>query len=130
MGAQRRDDAAKYAVGLQDGDRCTIQCGPPAGREGVGKHGDASRTACIGPAGEKLVKYAAVVSDRRTAGRCGTGTVMGSKNLKAVTVTAKRHLDLADPETYNKVAKEQVNVILNNKGFLNHKEKGNNSENH
>ncbi len=63
----------------------------------VGKHGDASRTACIGPAGEKLVKYAAVVSDRRTAGRCGTGTVMGSKHLKAVTITAKRQLNLADP---------------------------------
>jgi len=34
-------------------------------------HGKNTRIACIGPAGEKLVKYAAVVSDRRTAGRCG-----------------------------------------------------------
>jgi aldehyde:ferredoxin oxidoreductase len=90
----------------------------------VGRHGRASRTACIGPAGENLVKYAAVVSDRRTAGRCGTGTVMGSKNLKAVTVTAKRTLEVADPETYNRFAKEQVKTILANEGFQHHKEWG------
>jgi aldehyde:ferredoxin oxidoreductase len=90
----------------------------------VGKHGSASRTACIGPAGENLVKYAAIVSGRRTAGRCGTGTVMGSKNLKAVTITANRQLYLADPETYERLAKEQVKVILNNPGFKNQKEWG------
>ena len=71
-------------------------------------HGKNTRTACIGPAGENLVKYAAVVSDRRTAGRCGTGAVMGSKNLKAVAITAQRKLYLADPEAYDKLAREQV----------------------
>ncbi|MEM2006375.1 MAG: aldehyde ferredoxin oxidoreductase family protein [Sulfolobales archaeon] len=41
----------------------------------------------IGPAGERLVKYATVVSEfGRSAGRPGMGTVMGSKNLKAVVV--------------------------------------------
>jgi aldehyde:ferredoxin oxidoreductase len=88
------------------------------------QHGRNTRTACIGPAGENLVKYAAVVSDRRTAGRCGTGAVMGSKNLKAVAITASRRLYLADPETYEKLAREQVNIILNNEGFLSHKEWG------
>ncbi len=88
------------------------------------QHGRNTRTACIGPAGENLVKYAAIVSDRRTAGRCGTGTVMGSKDLKAVVVTATRKLYLADPETYEKLAKEQVKIILNNEGFQNHKEWG------
>ena len=87
-------------------------------------HGKNTRIACIGPAGEKLVKYAAVVSDRRTAGRCGTGTVMGSKNLKAVAVTAQRKLHLYDPDKFNTLAKEQVNVIRNNNGFKNHKEWG------
>ncbi len=87
-------------------------------------YGKNTRTACIGPAGEKLVKFAAVVSDRRTAGRCGTGTVMGSKNLKAVAITATRALHLADPDTYNALAKEQVNIIRNDGGFLNHKEWG------
>jgi aldehyde:ferredoxin oxidoreductase len=87
-------------------------------------HGKNTRTACIGPAGENLVKYAAVVSDRRTAGRCGTGAVMGSKNLKAVAITAQRKLYLADPEAYDKLAREQVATIRDNPGFLNHKEWG------
>jgi aldehyde:ferredoxin oxidoreductase len=88
------------------------------------QHGKNTRTACIGPAGENLVKYAAVVSDRRTAGRGGTGTVLGSKNLKAVAITAQRALHLADPDAYNTIAKEQVNIIKNNGSFLNHKEWG------
>ncbi|MEM1681230.1 MAG: aldehyde ferredoxin oxidoreductase family protein [Sulfolobales archaeon] len=41
----------------------------------------------IGPAGERLVKYATVISEfGRSAGRPGMGAVMGSKNLKAVVV--------------------------------------------
>lgn len=44
------------------------------------------RVACIGPAGEKLVRYASIMSDERAAGRTGLGAVMGSKNLKAVAV--------------------------------------------
>ena len=42
--------------------------------------------ACIGPAGEHGVQYATIASDSgdHHAGRGGAGTVMGSKNLKAV----------------------------------------------
>src|SRR3972149_6384413 len=40
--------------------------------------------ATIGPAGEKLVRFAAIMNDlREAAGRSGMGAVMGSKNLKA-----------------------------------------------
>ena len=39
----------------------------------------------IGPAGENLVKYASIFSGERAAGRGGTGAVMGSKNIKAIT---------------------------------------------
>jgi len=43
------------------------------------------QVAAIGQAGERLVKFAAVVHDKgRVAGRCGTGAVMGSKMLKAI----------------------------------------------
>lgn len=90
----------------------------------TGQHGKNTRTACIGQAGENLVKYASIVSDRRTAGRCGTGAVMGSKNLKAIAVTATRKLHLADPEAYEKIAKEQVQTLLANPGFQSHKEWG------
>jgi aldehyde:ferredoxin oxidoreductase len=48
------------------------------------------RVACIGPAGENLVRFAGIISDRsRAAARCGGGAVMGSKNLKAVWVEAQ-----------------------------------------
>ncbi|MGC8562739.1 MAG: aldehyde ferredoxin oxidoreductase family protein [Thermoplasmata archaeon] len=41
--------------------------------------------ACIGPAGENLVKFASIMNDKhRAAGRNGVGAVMGSKNLKAI----------------------------------------------
>ena len=39
----------------------------------VERHGNNTRCACIGQAGENLVKYAAIVSGRRTASRCGVG---------------------------------------------------------
>lgn len=43
----------------------------------------------IGPAGEHLSLLAAIMNDKdRAAGRSGVGAVMGSKNLKAITVTA------------------------------------------
>ena len=45
------------------------------------------RTAVIGPAGEKLVRYASICNDiSHIAGRSGMGAVMGSKKLKAVAV--------------------------------------------
>ncbi len=49
----------------------------------------ASETACIGEAGEKLVRIACIMHDgrhARPAGRCGLGAVMGAKKLKAVVV--------------------------------------------
>lgn len=39
----------------------------------------------IGPAGENLVKFAAVMSGDRVLARCGVGAVLGSKNLKGAT---------------------------------------------
>ena len=43
----------------------------------------------IGPAGEHQSLLAAIMNDKdRAAGRSGVGAVMGSKNLKAITVTA------------------------------------------
>ncbi|MEO0249823.1 MAG: aldehyde ferredoxin oxidoreductase N-terminal domain-containing protein, partial [candidate division WOR-3 bacterium] len=64
------------------------------------RHGKDTRSACIGPAGERLVKYASIASARRTASRCGTGTVMGSKNLKAIAITARKHVQLHDADAF------------------------------
>jgi len=50
-----------------------------------------ARVACIGPAGEKLVKFANIMFDHRyAAGRGGLGAVMGSKRLKAIVVRATK----------------------------------------
>jgi aldehyde:ferredoxin oxidoreductase len=44
------------------------------------------QVACIGLAGENMVRYASVMHDQHAAGRGGPGAVFGSKNLKAVVV--------------------------------------------
>ncbi len=55
--------------------------------------------ACIGPAGENLVSFAAVMNDNdRATGRGGLGAVMGSKKLKAVTASGKKEIKVSEPE--------------------------------
>jgi aldehyde:ferredoxin oxidoreductase len=51
------------------------------------EHGlDAGHVACIGPAGENRVRFAAIVTtDHRVFGRGGLGAVMGAKNVKGLT---------------------------------------------
>lgn len=71
-------------------------------------HGATSRAVCIGPAGEKLVRFAGIFSGRRTAGRGGCGTVMGSKNLKAVAIKARRQERVARPDDFKKLVKGQI----------------------
>ena len=52
------------------------------------------RVASIGPAGERLVRFASIANDGgRQAGRCGPGAVMGSKNLKAIAVRGRPDAD-------------------------------------
>jgi aldehyde:ferredoxin oxidoreductase len=50
----------------------------------------------VGPAGEKLVRYALINCDNRYAGRCGMGAVMGSKNLKAIAVRGTGSVEVSD----------------------------------
>ncbi len=66
-----------------------------------------ARVACIGPAGERLVKLASIMNDsHRAAGRSGVGAVMGSKNLKAVVVRGTREVSLADPDAMKELCRE------------------------
>ncbi|HEY54735.1 MAG TPA: aldehyde ferredoxin oxidoreductase family protein [Dehalococcoidia bacterium] len=67
-------------------------------------HGKNTQVACIGPAGEKLVRYGIVISDRRCGGRTGVGTVMGAKKLKAIAVNSTGPLSLYDAEGFKKIA--------------------------
>ena len=67
------------------------------------------RVACIGPAGENLVRFASIANDGgRQAGRCGPGAVMGSKNLKAIALRGRTDADppVADPEGLRQYARD------------------------
>jgi aldehyde:ferredoxin oxidoreductase len=62
------------------------------------------RVASIGPAGEKMVRYACIMSGLYdAAGRGGLGAVMGSKNLKAVAVRGHHLPTLARPQEVNEI---------------------------
>jgi len=60
------------------------------------------RIACVGRAAEKGCLYAAIVNDlHRAAGRSGVGTVMASKNLKAVAVRGTKGVgNIDDPKRF------------------------------
>jgi len=63
---------------------------------------EAARVTCIGIAGERLVRYAAVMNDHgRAAGRTGMGAVMGAKRLKAIAVRGRAAVPLADPDNFD-----------------------------
>ena len=71
-----------------------------------------SRVLCIGPAGENLVRFAAVMNDRNRAyGRGGPGAVLGSKKLKAVRVSGRMKLETADPQRYRS-GSEQAGYLI------------------
>lgn len=60
----------------------------------------------IGPAGEKLVRFALIANDKwRCAGRTGVGAVMGSKNLKGVVFQGDRKRKLSNPHAVADYAK-------------------------
>jgi aldehyde:ferredoxin oxidoreductase len=60
-----------------------------------------AKVACIGPAGEKQVLFAAIMNDmHRAAGRGGVGAVMGSKNLKAIAVVGTKSIKVADAKNF------------------------------
>ncbi|MBM4331976.1 MAG: aldehyde ferredoxin oxidoreductase family protein [Deltaproteobacteria bacterium] len=68
--------------------------------------GDADiQISSIGPAGEKLVRFAAVMfSVYHAAGRGGAGAVMGFKNLKAIAVRGSGSVAAAKPVLFHETA--------------------------
>jgi len=63
--------------------------------------------ARIGPAGERMSRYAAVTVDSaRHFGRMGPGAVFGSKNLKALVIGGNRSLPILDKKEFNRLYKE------------------------
>jgi aldehyde:ferredoxin oxidoreductase len=71
----------------------------------------------IGPAGENLVKFAALFMDKgHIAGHNGTGAVMGSKKLKAIAVQrGQMAVPLQDREKISSIARQLVDIATNGK---------------
>jgi len=74
------------------------------------------RISSIGLAGENGVLYAAVVNDlHRAAGRSGVGTVMGSKNLKAIAVRGTKGVgNIKDPKAFMQAVAEKKKILADN----------------
>jgi aldehyde:ferredoxin oxidoreductase len=64
------------------------------------------QVATIGPAGERLVRYATISHDGRHAGRGGSGAVLGSKNIKGIAVRGSRRSEWAHPRELVALAKQ------------------------
>jgi aldehyde:ferredoxin oxidoreductase len=68
--------------------------------------------ACIGPAGEHLVRFANImIGGANSAGRGGLGAVMGAKNLKAIVVDGSKKVSIADTIAF-KNAQDDVMRLL------------------
>ncbi len=81
------------------------------------KHQDPQmRVTSIGRTGETGCLYAAIVNDlHRAAGRSGVGAVMGSKNLKAITVRGTKGVgNIKDPKAFMKATVAAKKVLADN----------------
>ncbi|UCE14601.1 MAG: orotidine 5'-phosphate decarboxylase, partial [Candidatus Heimdallarchaeota archaeon] len=67
--------------------------------------------AVIGPAGEKLVRFACVRNGTRTAGRGGIGAVWGSKKLKAVVVHGSRKIIPVNEYAFRSINKKFLETL-------------------
>jgi len=71
------------------------------------------QVAQVGPAGEKLVRFAAIMNmATRAHGRTGMGAVMGSKKLKAIVVRGgKKKLPMADPDGVRTIMQPSIPLV-------------------
>ncbi len=89
----------------------------PALLEKVGVKG--ARAAVIGPAGEKLVRFACIINDHTHAlGRGGAGAVAGSKNLKGVVWHGSRTPEVARPVELKALVKEMAGICKDHPSVL------------
>jgi aldehyde:ferredoxin oxidoreductase len=109
-----RGRARELSVLLVDADGVRLERAPDltglsaAEAEAAAKQrfGRGWRTAAMGPAGERGVRYATISHDGRHAGRGGLGAVLGAKNLKAVLVKAGAKVAVHDPEAVLAAARD------------------------
>lgn len=75
-------------------------------------HGSHTKSACIGPAGERLIRYAVISSGERTASRGGVGAVMGAKNLKALSINVPINRPVPfDKDGFKRALQKQIDIL-------------------
>ncbi len=83
-------------------------------KEMEGKKPHPIKVMSIGPAGERMDRLAAIIADARAAARGGVGAVMGSKNLKAISVYGTGRPELADKTGFMALVREQNKRLNSN----------------
>ena len=77
-------------------------------------HGEEVQVLCIGPAGENLIRSATIQHNLSNAsGQAGFGSVMGSKNLKAVVIRGTGGVRIAEPIKFLEACKYVENQVRN-----------------
>ena len=86
---------------------------------------DKCKVACIGQAGENLVRFASICTELyRHYGRGGAGAVMGSKMLKAVVATGKEGVGYHDEEEFKRLAAKLTEDLKEHPGAKKRTEQG------
>lgn len=71
------------------------------------------RVATIGPAGEKLVRFASIMNDRMHAtGRGGLGAVMGAKKLKAIVISGSKRVREANVDKLIELMEDVIKIRM------------------
>ncbi len=76
------------------------------------RHGAKVSVASIGQAGENLVRMASTIVDKHASAARGSGAVWGSKKLKAIVVAGSGRVSLADPETFERLSREDREYFM------------------
>ena len=81
-------------------------------------HGKTIGVLVIGPAGEKMARFANVISQRgRAGGRPGMGAVMGSKNLKAIVVKGTGKIPVSDEKKLREMGRKGYGEIKGKENY-------------
>jgi aldehyde:ferredoxin oxidoreductase len=82
------------------------------------KHGRNSGVLLIGPAGENLIRFSTVMSQKgRAGGRPGMGAVMGSKNLKALVIKGTGNISNFDDAKLKELTKKGYEEIKGKESY-------------
>ncbi len=95
--------------GMEPGEAQRLMLGDSSARQAA--------TMAIGPAGERLLRYAAVMVDGpvyRAFGRGGSGCVMGSKKLKGIVVHGDGEMEVGDRDGFEKIKKDILGRVKEN----------------